>query len=215
MRSASLAQTVEGIGTGVPEASRRVASTAALNDQSDDVLITLVQSGETAAFRVLVERHQERVRNLIFSMFHEKDIVDDLAQEVFLKVYEALPQFRFESSFFTWVYRITLNKSRDEMRRRKVRRVLSLQSAPEQTRAEIHRSVVALPRESDLQDIVARGLQSLPEKFRTVIVLKDMEGMSYEEIAGIARCKIGTVKSRLARGRAMLRTVLKPLLEEA
>ena len=98
------------------------------NEQkSDDVLISLFQNGQKEVFRFLVERYQERVRNLIYSIFKENGIVDDLAQEVFIKVYEALPKFRFESSFYTWLYRIAVNKSRDELRKRKVKRFFSLE----------------------------------------------------------------------------------------
>jgi RNA polymerase sigma-70 factor (ECF subfamily) len=186
----------------------------ALEDKSDELLITLFQQGERGAFRILVERYHARIKNLIYSIFHEPDIIDDLAQEVFIKAYEALPQFRFQSSFYTWLYRIAVNKSRDELRRRKVRRLFSLQSMLESRDQELTSKMVAHPEESEVQELIAGGLQSLPEKFRLPIVLKDIEGRSYEEIAEIMDCEIGTVKSRLSRARAMLRDVLKPYLKE-
>jgi RNA polymerase sigma-70 factor (ECF subfamily) len=185
-----------------------------LQAKNDDVLITLVHQGEHGAFRVLVERHQERIRNLIYSIFHEPEIVDDIAQEVFIKAYEALPHFRFQSSFYTWLYRIAVNKSRDELRKRKVRRLFSLQTLLESSDKDLSSKIVVEPRDNELQELVAAGLQSLPDKYRIAITLKDIDGLSYEEIAEIMECEIGTVKSRLSRGRAMLRKVLEPLVKE-
>lgn len=182
--------------------------------KSDEVLITLFQTGERDVFRLLVERYQERVRNIIYSIFHEQEIVDDLAQEVFLKAYQALPRFRFESSFYTWLYRITVNKSRDELRKRKVRRYLMLQPLDEAAEKDLAGHHESQGRKDDAQELVTEALKKVPEKFRVPIVLKDIEGMSYEEIAEIMQCEIGTVKSRLSRGRAMLRSALKPLLED-
>jgi len=185
-----------------------------LEKKRDDVLITLFQSGEDHVFRYLVERYMDRVRNIIYSILRESEIVDDLAQEVFIKVYEALPRFRFESSFYTWLYRITVNKTRDELRRRKVRRMFSLDSAMQIPDREFTELLSTEQKSAEASEIVTKGLQLLPEKFRTPIVLKDIEGLSYEEIADVLQCRIGTVKSRLSRGRSMLRKVLKPLWEE-
>jgi len=186
-----------------------------LQAKSDEVLITLVHQGEHTAFRVLVERYQERIRNLIYSIFHEPGIVDDLSQEVFIKAYEALHQFRFQSSFYTWVYRIAVNKSRDELRKRKVRRWFSLQSLMESADRELGAKIAAEPQDNELQELLGAALKSLPEKYRIAVVLKDVDGFSYEEIAEIMECEIGTVKSRLSRARAMLRKILEPLLKEA
>ena len=190
------------------------SSPAAYAEKSDEVLITLFQHGEKEVYRILVERYQERVRNLIYSIFHDSEIVDDLAQEIFIKAYEALPSFRLDSSFYTWIYRITVNKSRDEMRRRKVRRFLSFQTLIDEANKELTAKLSVPPEERDAKEIVSLGLQALPEKFRSAIILKDIEGMSYEEIARVLQCELGTVKSRLSRARSMLRKVLQPLLEE-
>ena len=182
--------------------------------KSDEVLITLVHQGEHGAYRILVERYQERIRNLIYSIFHEREIVDDLSQEVFIKAYEALSQFRFQSSFYTWLYRIAVNKSRDELRKRKVRRWFSLQTMMESSDRELASKIVVEPHDKESQELLAAGLQSLPEKYRVAIVLKDIDGLSYEEIAEIMECELGTVKSRLSRARQMLRKILEPLLKE-
>ena len=183
-------------------------------EKSDEVLITLFQSGEREVYKLLVERYQERIRSLIFSIFHDSGIVDDLAQEVFIKAYESLHSFRLDSSFYTWIYRIAVNKSRDEMRRRKIRRFLSFQTLVDEANKELAAKMSVPPEERDAKEIVGLGLQALPEKFRSAIILKDIEGLSYEEMAEVLQCELGTVKSRLSRARTMLRKVLEPILEE-
>lgn len=195
-------------------ASRSDAEDTALDGKSDEVLIKLFQNGEQQVFRLLVERYQARIRNLVYSIFHEQEIVDDIAQEVFIKVYEALPHFRFESSFYTWLYRIAVNKSRDELRKRKVRRMFSLQTMLDSSDKEFHAKITVHPEDKEAQELIAAGLQALPEKFRLPVVLKDIDGLSYEEIAEVMQCEIGTVKSRLSRARAMLRESLRPLLKD-
>lgn len=189
-------------------------TTDTLHHMNDEELITAFQSGDRDVYRILVERHQERIRNLLFSIFHDRDFIDDLAQEVFIKAYQALPNFRFEASFYTWLYRIAVNKSRDELRKKKLRRFFSFQNLDEGIEQDLQNLLSVQPENRDTQELISLGLQVLPEKFRTAVVLKDIEGLSYEEIADIMRCKIGTVKSRISRARAMLRKALKPLLEE-
>ena len=184
-------------------------------EKSDEVLITLFQAGDHSVFRILVDRYQERIRNLIYSTFNESDLVDDLAQEVFIRAYEGLARFRFESSFYTWIYRIAVNRCRDELRKRKVRRFFSLQRMDESIEREVQERMMVNPHNPEAQELVAKGLKALPEKFRIPVILKDLDGLSYEEIADVLQCRIGTVKSRLSRGRTMLRNILKPLLEEA
>jgi RNA polymerase sigma-70 factor (ECF subfamily) len=185
-----------------------------LRKMDDEALINIFQSGDLDVYRFLVERYQERIRNLLFSIFHDRDFIDDLAQEVFIKAYQALPRFRFEASFYTWLYRIAVNKSRDELRKKKARRFFSFQTLDEGIDKELNVRLSVHPENRDTQELVALGLQTLPEKFRTAIVLKDIEGLSYEEIAGVMQCELGTVKSRISRARAMLRKALKPLMEE-
>ena len=185
-----------------------------LRKMNDDALITAFQGGDHDVYRFLVERHQERIRNLLFSIFHDRDFIDDLAQEVFIKAYQALPHFRFEASFYTWLYRIAVNKSRDELRKKKIRRFFSFQTLDEGIEKELNVRLSVPPEDRDTQELVALGLKSLPEKFRTAVVLKDIDGLSYEEIAEVMQCELGTVKSRISRARSMLRKALKPLMEE-
>jgi len=107
-----------------------------------------------------------------------------------------------------------VNKSRDELRKRKVRRYFTLQPLDESAEKEIAGKSESQGLKEDAQELITEGLKKIPDKFRLPIVLKDIEGMTYEEIAEVMQCEIGTVKSRLSRGRAMLRSALKPLLED-
>ena len=180
--------------------------------KSDDSLIMLFQSGESEVFRYLVERYQEKVRNIIYSIFNEPDLVDDISQEVFIKVFQALPNFRFESSFYTWLYRIAVNKCRDELRKRKVKRFFTFQNFEKTTNVKVENLVTTTFDDEHTRDLIEDSLNKLPEKFRMPIILKDIDGMSYDEIAEVLDCEVGTVKSRLSRGRTMLKEILMPLL---
>lgn len=185
-----------------------------LSAAADDVLVSLVQRGDQRAFRHLVQRHHERVRHLLFAIFRDEHLVEDLAQEVFIKAYEALPSFRFESSFYTWLYRIAINKGRDEMRRRKLRRFFSLQQLDDGARAELEARLAEKPADLDAPDLVALGLRTLPDHQREVVIMKDLQGFSYEEIAEILHIEVGTVKSRLSRARTALKQALGPMLDK-
>lgn len=180
--------------------------------KSDDALIMLFQSGEQEVFRFLVERYREKVRNVIYSIFNDPDQVDDISQEVFIKVYHALPNFRFESSFYTWVYRIAVNKCRDELRKKKVKRFFSFHSFETTTNTKIENLATTTFDDENIRGVIEESLKKLPEKFRLPIILKDIDGMSYDEIADVLDCEVGTVKSRLSRGRAMLKEILMPIL---
>lgn len=189
-------------------------SAEVLKEMDDEALIKQFQNGNREVYRFLVERHQERIRNLLFSIFHDSDYIEDLAQEVFIKAYQALPHFRFEASFYTWLYRIAVNKSRDELRKKKIRRFFSFQTLDEGIENELNKRISVPPEDRDTQELVSLGLKALPEKFRIAVVLKDIDGLTYEEIAKVMDCELGTVKSRISRARSMLRKALKPLLEE-
>jgi RNA polymerase sigma-70 factor (ECF subfamily) len=184
-----------------------------VEDMGDDTLITRFQAGDELAFRLLMERHIERTRNLIFSIFRSAELVDDLTQDVFLKAYRALAHFRFDAAFSTWLYRIAVNQCRDVMRKQKLRRSISLHALLEARDKEVTMKTSVEPQEHETRELIDRGLQRLPEKYRIPVVLKDMEGLSYEEMADVMQCEMGTVKSRLSRGRSMLRVYLKPLLD--
>lgn len=189
--------------------------TAALRMQSfsDEQLITLYQHGDASVFEVLVLRHQERIRNFVYSILGSTRHIDDISQEIFLKVYEALSRFRFESTFTTWLYRITLNHCRDELRKQKIRRLFFHDSPDAEPHAHEADPLDHTAR-AHLRTIIHDALQKLPVHYRTVAVLRDIEEYSYQEIADVLQCDVGTVKSRLSRARGKLREMLTPVLQE-
>jgi RNA polymerase sigma-70 factor (ECF subfamily) len=185
-----------------------------LKAQPEDILVDLAKRGSNEAFGLLVEKYQERIRNLIYSIFNDASLIDDISQDIFIKAYEAISTFRAESSFYTWLYRIAVNKARDEIRRKKIRRMLSLQTLLDTIDTEILGKLSSEMRTNEMSELLNKEIQKLPAVFRIPVILKDIDGLSYEEIADVIQCKVGTVKSRLSRGRAILRRNLKPLLEE-
>ncbi len=180
-----------------------------LND--DFSLIKRFIDGDESVFKTLVNRHKEKVRNLIFVTLNGPDMIDDLSQEVFISVFKKLDRFRFESQFTTWLYRITINKCRDHLRRVKIRSILSPLSASEE---ELSYSSSSLHDASEIQEIVRRGVAQLPEKLRTPLILKDFEGLSYQEIAETIGTEVGTIKSRIFRAREALKKILEPYKKE-
>lgn len=165
--------------------------------------------GDKSAFQVLVKRHKEKVRNIIYMTMNNSALVDDIAQEVFITVYKNLKHFRFESQFTTWLYRVTVNRCKDYLRRINVRKIFS----PIEDGYEV--SEYSTPVESnDISKIVMDAISKLPVKLRMPLILKDIEGFSYQEISETLKCEMGTVKSRIFRGREKLREILKPLEKE-
>lgn len=164
--------------------------------------------GDDLAFNYLLKRHKEKVRNIIFMTLGSTDEVDDIAQEVFINVYKNLKNFRFESQFTTWLYRITINKCKDHLRKIKIRSIFS------NFREEEDFGYHADHESKDISEIVQKAIMKVPAKLRLPLLLKDIEGFSYQEIAESLNCEIGTVKSRIFRARESLRIILKPLEQE-
>jgi RNA polymerase sigma-70 factor (ECF subfamily) len=191
-----------------------------VNDE-DAILIREFRAGNEAAFTRLVKKYQQQVFNFIFHHSGRQAEVEDLAQEVFLKVYTHLAKFESRAAFRTWLYRITLNVCIDHARKRKLRRMLALDSLSDWTRNRLSSSRAAAPSPQaaveahELNERIQRGLERLPEEFRQALVLRDLEGLNYDEIAEITGASLGTVKSRISRGRERMRKWLTPFLEEA
>jgi RNA polymerase sigma-70 factor (ECF subfamily) len=180
-----------------------------LNLDDDFSLIKRFIEGDESTFGILMQRHKEKVRNIVYLTLNNHDLVDDIAQEVFLTIYKNLSRFRFESQFTTWLYRITVNKCKDYLRRAKIRQIfLPINNTDEDPGYE------QSPETSEVQEIVHNAIGKLPDKLRIPLLLKDIEGMSYQEIAESVQCEIGTVKSRIFRAREGLRTLLKPYEQE-
>ncbi len=176
-----------------------------LEIDDDFSLIKRFIEGDESTFRTLVYRHKEKVRNIIYMTMNYSDSVDDIAQEVFITVYKNLKYFRFESQFTTWLYRITINKCRDHLRKMKIRNIFT----PVKDNDEAH-GYSQINENMDIPGIVQKAISKLPEKLRVPLLLKDIEGFSYQEIAETVQCEIGTVKSRIFRARESLRNILKP-----
>jgi len=178
-------------------------------DIDDDQLIKQFIAGDDYAFQVLVKRHKEKVRNIIYLTMNNSALVDDIAQEVFITVYRNLKQFRFESQFTTWLYRITVNRCKDYLRKMNVRRIFS----PLEEGSEVGEFDSPVEN-NDVSRIVMDAISKLPSKLRLPLVLKDIEGFSYQEISESLNCEMGTVKSRIFRGRERLKEILQPLEKE-
>lgn len=175
----------------------------------DYQLAIACQSGSSVAFQKLVKMYQEKVRGLIYSILNDASVLDDLTQEVFIKVYTSIDKFEHRSSLGTWIYRITVNHCRDEIRRKRIRRFFSLDKMEWEPKS-MGTTTDGLMLQKEKVQMVQWGLSQLPEKHRTIIILKDFEELSYEEIADILKIELGTVKSRLNRARTMLKEVLDP-----
>lgn len=185
----------------------------------DQDLVTRVKRGERHAFDLLVLKYQHRIAKLVARYVYDRSEVEDVTQEVFIKAYRALAGFRGESAFYTWLYRIAINTAKNYLVFQG-RRLPSTDIEAEEVELSDEGAAlreIATPEHSVLADEIARtvthALDALPEDLRMAITLREIEGLSYEEIAGIMECPIGTVRSRIFRAREAIDKELKPLLE--
>ncbi|EOD55462.1 RNA polymerase sigma factor RpoE [Aeromonas rivuli] len=192
-----------------------------MSDQNllDEQLVERVQRGDKNAFNLLVKKYQHKVVNLVARYVNNPGDVPDVAQEAFIKAYRALPTFRGESAFYTWLYRIAVNTAKNYITSQGRRPPSSDVEADE---AEYYAGgealqEVATPENLALTDEIKRtvfaAIEALPEDLRTAITLRELEGLSYEEIAEIMDCPVGTVRSRIFRARDAIDKKLKPLTE--
>jgi len=188
-------------------------------EQSDLELVRRVQRGERGAFDLLVLRYQHKVVKLVARLLRDPTEAEDVAQEAFVKAYRALGSFRGDSAFYTWLYRIAVNTARNTMASRQ-RRPLDYEadlSESEQSVVETRMRHGDTPEAVALSDEIHRTvsatIEALPEDLRTAIVLREVEGLSYEEIAAAMDCPVGTVRSRIFRAREAIDRDLKPLIE--
>jgi RNA polymerase sigma-70 factor (ECF subfamily) len=185
-------------------------------EPTDAELVQRTLRGETAAYNVLVLRYQRPVYSLIYRMIGNAEDAGDLVQETFLRAYGALATFRQDASFLTWLYKIASNLSIDQMRARKSKGALSLDVELEEGRepaADRHASPEETVVRGAVSDIVQKAVMNLPERYRTVVVMRHLHGMSIEEIAETTSLPSGTVKTHLFRAREMLRERLRPVLD--
>ena len=177
------------------------------NESTDKELVKRVQKGEKGAFDILVLKYEHKIVNLVMRYVRDPELSLDITQEAFIKAYRALPRFRGDSAFYTWLYRIAVNTAKNYLaaqRRRPKDIELDLQD-PEQygLHAKLKETdtpeAVALSEE--LQETLERAIAALPDDLRQAIVLRELDGMSYEEIAQTMDCPVGTVRSRIFRAR--------------
>jgi RNA polymerase sigma-70 factor (ECF subfamily) len=185
---------------------------------TDLELVQRVQAGDKKSFDVLVLKYQHKVINLVMRYMHDPDTAQDVAQEAFIKAYRGLKNFRGESAFYTWLYRIAINTAKNHLvsqGRRAPTNDIDADEA-EQFEGESALKEYATPENEMLRDeiqmMVSQAIDALPDDLRTAIVLRELEGMSYEEIAEAMDCPIGTVRSRIFRARESIDKVLQPLL---
>ena len=179
------------------------------SDHDDFNLIKSFNNGNESSYARLLVKHKEKVRNLIFLTLGDTEFIDDIFQDVFINVFHKLSEFRFESKFTTWLYRITVNKCRDYLRKKKVRSIFVPMLEEE------HKSNTRFGNEHlDITQMVRKSIEKLPEKLRVPLVLRDIDGFSYKEIADQLECEVGTVKSRIFRARECLKVILEPFQKE-
>ena len=178
-------------------------------------VVRLAQEGSEDAFAELVRSYQSKVFSMALSFTRNREAADDLAQEVFLKAYLALPKFRFKSEFGTWLYRISANHIKDYLRKKGKVREISLDEVRELASADQGQAVlIEEEKEAEARKSLVRELvESLPEKYRMIITLRDIQGLAYERISEILNLSPGTVDSRLFRARRMLRKKLVPYMD--
>jgi len=189
-------------------------------NQSDSELVARVQRGDKRAFDLLVTRYQHRIIKLVSRYVREPGDALDVAQEAFIKAYRALPNFRGDSAFYTWLYRIAINTAKNYLVALTRRPLEADIEGPDgepmgldelQADDETPEKILLV---EEIKDTILDTIEALPEDLRTAIMLREVDGLSYEEIAEAMDCPIGTVRSRIFRAREAIDTKLKPLMEQ-
>ncbi|MDA9556321.1 RNA polymerase sigma factor RpoE [Vibrio sp.] len=190
-----------------------------MNEQvTDQILIERIQNGDKQAFNLLVVKYQSKVCNIISKYVSHSGDVPDVAQETFIKAYRAIPNFRGESAFYTWLYRIAVNTAKNYLTSQSRRPPSSDVDVDDAEYLEVgsHFKDIETPERSalsgELKKVIFNTIASLPDDLRTALTLREMEGLSYEEIATIMDCPVGTVRSRIFRARDTIEKQIAPLI---
>ncbi len=188
-------------------------------EDTDKELVKRVQKGDQAAFDLLFARYQAKIINLISRYVRDREEVRDVAQEAFIKAYRALPRFRGDSAFYTWLYRIAINTAKNHLvsrSRRPPTTDVDVDDADYRDDADMLRTGEdpegALSRD-ELQAAIEQALVDLPEDLRSALTLREFDGLSYEQIAEIMECPVGTVRSRIFRAREFVDQRMRPVME--
>ncbi|MDH5436580.1 MAG: RNA polymerase sigma factor RpoE [Gammaproteobacteria bacterium] len=186
---------------------------------TDQELVERVQSGDKRAFDLLVLKYQHKIVNLISRYLRDSNDVQDVAQEAFIKAYRALPRFRGDSAFYTWIYRIAINTAKNHLvsmgRRPPASDIDAMDAEQYEDSMNIRENATPerLLLKDEMEKVVFGAMDDLPDDLRTAITLRELEGLSYEEIAEAMDCPVGTVRSRIFRARDAINTKLEPLLK--
>lgn len=186
--------------------------------QTDIELVKRVQAGEKNAFDVLVLKYQQRVVNLVMRYVHDQHIAMDISQEAFIKAYKGLKNFRGDSAFYTWLYRIAINTAKNHlvtMSRRLPANDIDAQEAEQFDSADGLRETgdpESEMQKDEIHQAIISAIEALPDDLRTAITLREIEGFSYEEISDTMECPIGTVRSRIFRAREYIEEKISPLM---
>jgi RNA polymerase sigma-70 factor (ECF subfamily) len=186
--------------------------------QSDIDLVKRVQKGDKKAFDPLVIKYQQRIANLVSRFIRDPDEVLDVTQEAFIKAYRALPNFRGDSQFYTWLYRVAINTAKNHLAtlsRRPPQGDIEAEIAEQMdmgTRLKEQETPERLAEEADLKAVILESIDKLPEELKTALTLREIDGLSYDEIAEAMDCPIGTVRSRIFRAREAVDKAIKPLM---
>lgn len=182
----------------------------------ENKLVNKAVKGDNSAFEALMEKHMGIIYNIALRMAANQDDAEDMTQEIMIKIFRSLGSFKGNSKFSTWIYRVAVNTCLDELKKKKNKKHLSLDAEISgddgENQIEIKDdspSPEKLAEQNELRDMVAAAVKLLSDEHRAVIVLRDIRGMSYSEIAGILGCSDGTVKSRISRARAQLKMILE------
>ena len=186
----------------------------------DQALVVRVQQGDKKAFDLLVLKYQLRLSKLVSRFLRNQSDVPDVVQEAFIKAYRALPNFRGESAFYTWLYRIAINTAKNHLvaqSRKNPANSIDVQDAEDYGASEWLKEFASPEREalaSELEATIHQAMGDLPSDLREAVTLREIEGLSYEDIAAVMDCPIGTVRSRIFRAREAIDSKLKPILDD-
>src|SRR5665647_526176 len=212
--------TMQGYTPTVKKTQSVSISSMVGNREIDQELVERAQRGDKRAFGMLVEKYQRKLGRLLSRMIRDQAEVEDVVQEAFIKAYRALPNFRGESAFYTWLYRIGINTAKNYLvamgRRPQVINEIEIEDAENFEDGNELRTMDTPETEllgKEIAKTVNDTVASLPEELRTAITLREIEGLSYEEIATLMNCPIGTVRSRIFRARETIAEKLRPLLD--
>lgn len=191
-------------------------------NDTDAVLVARTVAGDKKAYELLVIKYERRIQRLIGRMVRDVDLVEDIAQETFIRAYRALAQFRGEAQFYTWLYRIAVNTAKKalmELKRDPTISENSFKSGDDDETSPLENELTssetpeAILASKEIAEMVNAAMAALPEELRQAITLREIEGLSYEEISEMMNCPIGTVRSRIFRAREAISHKVKPLLE--